>query len=46
MNLPSIYTQPVEGLENFPMNGDHLTVVKDSRRQITENEEKQVRRDE
>lgn len=34
MNLPSIYTQPVEGLENFEMSGDDLAVISNSYHQI------------
>ncbi|MGM0700380.1 MAG: hypothetical protein ACQEVD_16160 [Actinomycetota bacterium] len=39
MSLPSIYTQPVEGLENFEMSGDDLAVISNSYQQIEEERE-------
>lgn len=41
MTLPAIYTQPVAGLENFPMSGDDLTVTKHFLAIVEDNETKE-----
>lgn len=44
-SLPSIYQEPVAGLENFPMNGDHLAVVRDCMTRIEEHEAEKAQRE-
>ncbi|SMX97716.1 MULTISPECIES: hypothetical protein [Brevibacterium] len=38
MTIPAIYSQPVAGLENFPVSGDDLAVTKHFLTIVADNE--------